>query len=88
MAHYDAAGQGASIPSFSNRRFDDSSENQEDVDLLVAFEANDDSRWVTHLVLIEAKHLPWSNPQLKSKATRLGGKFGATGKGHTAVSPH
>ncbi len=73
---------------FSIRRFDDFSENQEDVDLLAAFEANDDSRWVTHLVLIEAKYLPWSNPQLKSKATRLGGIFGATGNGHTAVSPH
>lgn len=74
---------------FPNPEFDDFNKNQEDVDLLVAFEAGDTGRWVTHLVLVEAKaYLPWSNPQLKSKARRLGGIFGADGKSHAAVSPH
>ena len=73
---------------FPNPSFDDFNRNQEDVDLLVAFEGNDAGRWITHLVLVEAKaYLPWSNSQLKSKAERLGGIFGPDGKGHAAVSP-
>ena len=48
--------------------------NQEDVDLLVAFE--DERSREVHLVLIEAKaDTGWTNKQLKSKAARLGHIF-------------
>ena len=44
--------------------------NQEDIDLLIAFE--DSKNGKTHLILIEAKaDSPWDNKQLKSKAERL-----------------
>ena len=47
--------------------------NQEDIDLLVAFEG----RGTTHLVLIEAKgDTGWTNDQLGSKANRLKVIFG------------
>ena len=44
--------------------------NQEDIDLLAAFEDGESGK--THLILIEAKaDSPWKNDQLKSKAERL-----------------
>jgi hypothetical protein len=48
-------------------------QNNEDVDLVVAYEAGDK----THLMLIEAKGVTgWNNAQLRHKAKRLGKIFG------------
>lgn len=59
--------------------------NQEDVDLLVAFE--DEDKGQTHLVLIEAKaDTGWSNEQLLSKAHRLKDIFDENAL--TFVTPH
>ncbi len=67
----------------------DINKDQEDIDLLIAFEGKEGSQAVTHLVLIEAKaYLPWSNEQLRSKARRLKEIFGADGGRHDAVKPH
>ena len=50
--------------------------NQEDTDLLVAFEGSGDR----HVVLIEAKGATgWTNAQMQSKASRLGQIFGLKG---------
>jgi hypothetical protein len=47
--------------------------NQEDVDLLVAFE---EANGVNHVLLLEAKlESPWSNKQMKSKAKRFAAIF-------------
>jgi hypothetical protein len=47
--------------------------NQEDIDLLVAF----DQGQKTHLIIIEAKGVTgWTNKQMQSKAKRLGEIFG------------
>ena len=59
--------------------------NQEDIDLLVAFR----SKGVVHLVLVEAKgDTPWSNGQLKSKATRLRRMFGDEIPNGATTRPH
>ena len=59
--------------------------NQQDIDLLVAFEREG----TTHLVLIEAKgDMAWSNSQLKSKAKRLGSIFGKEIPNAGTVQPH
>ena len=59
--------------------------NQEDVDLLVAYE--DDQ--VTHLVVVEAKGVTgWTNGQMTSKATRLGLIFGQDGSRYPSIAPH
>lgn len=59
--------------------------NQEDTDLLVAFEEGD----ITHLLLIEAKaYTGWTNKQMKSKACRLKRIFGADGTNYPQVKPH
>ena len=59
--------------------------NQEDVDLLVAFEDSP----VTHLLLIEAKaYTSWSNNQMCSKAARLKQIFGEDGKRYPNVIPY
>ncbi len=59
--------------------------NQEDADLLVAF----DGESTTHLVLIEAKvETGWTNKQLKSKAERLGRIFGEGRPGAHLATPH
>jgi hypothetical protein len=56
--------------------------NQEDVDLLVAFE----DASVTHLVMVEAKaDSAWSNSQLNSKARRLEAIFRNAGQ---SIAPH
>ena len=59
--------------------------NQEDADLLVAFEGSGD--W--HIVLIEAKGATgWTNAQMQSKASRLGHIFGFEGDRYPGVVPH
>ena len=74
---------------FPKPDFGDINRDQEDIDLLVAFEGKDGGRAVTHLVLIEAKaYLPWTNKQLASKAKRLKEIFGDDGTAHNAVKPH
>ncbi len=58
---------------FPNLGFDDINNDQEDIDLLVAFDSGDETAPATHLAMIEAKaYLPWTNEQLKSKTCRLG----------------
>ena len=59
--------------------------NQEDVDLLVAFEEDG----ITHLLLIEAKaETGWTNKQTISKAERLQKIFGIDGSKYAGVKPH
>ena len=59
--------------------------NQEDTDLLVAF--NDGEQY--HLVLVEAKCATgWTNKQMKSKAVRLSQIFGPDGMRYFRVKPH
>ncbi len=59
--------------------------NQEDVDLLVAF----DGDGTTHLILVEAKmETGWTNKQLHSKAQRLRHIFGRDGPGSDLARPH
>lgn len=59
--------------------------NQEDADLLVAF----DGESTTHLVLVEAKvETGWTNRQLKSKAKRLGRIFSEGRPGVQLATPH
>ena len=56
--------------------------NQEDVDLLVAFEV----RGNYQLVLIEGKgYLSWGNAQMLSKAKRLGELFGRDGRKYAGL---
>jgi hypothetical protein len=56
--------------------------NQEDVDLLIAFE----DASITHLVMVEAKaDASWSNSQLDSKARRLEAIFRNAGQ---SIAPH
>lgn len=56
--------------------------NQEDVDLLVAFEDGT----TTHVILVEAKgDTAWSNKQMKSKAERLRVAFDGI---NDTVKPH
>jgi hypothetical protein len=59
--------------------------NQEDIDLLVAFDDGD----MTHIIVIEAKGVTgWTNSQLKSKAMRLMEIFGEAGTDRANVVPH
>ena len=59
--------------------------NQEDADLLVAFEGES----TTHLVLVEAKvETGWTNKQLKSKAERLARIFGEDRPGAHLTTAH
>ena len=59
--------------------------NQEDVDLLVAFESDG----TVHLVFIEAKgDTAWNNRQLRSKAKRLTEIFGSEISKTATVQPH
>jgi hypothetical protein len=58
--------------------------NQEDIDLLIAFEEGD----TTHILLLEAKAASgWTNKQMLSKAERLKGIFGADGTKYPNVKP-
>ena len=58
--------------------------NQEDIDLLIAFEAED----ITHLMLVEAKAATgWTNKQTLSKAERLQRIFGKDGARYPGVKP-
>lgn len=59
--------------------------NQEDTDLIVAFEGKD----TTHLMLIEAKaETGWTNKQMTSKAKRLEKIFGTDGKKYPNAKPY
>jgi hypothetical protein len=59
--------------------------NQEDIDLIVAFNKGKN----THLILIEAKGvLSFRNDQLRSKAVRLAAMFGDSGGNLPNVVPH
>ncbi|OGR14416.1 MAG: hypothetical protein A2341_04680 [Deltaproteobacteria bacterium RIFOXYB12_FULL_58_9] len=59
--------------------------NQEDVDLLFAFDAGE----MTHLLLLEAKaETGWTNKQMHSKARRFAGIFGEDGHRYPLVTPH
>lgn len=61
------------------------SANQEDVDLLVAWETGDGC----HLIMVEAKgDTGWTNKQLSSKARRLRQIFGGDGTTWPGVIPH
>lgn len=72
---------------FKNPGLENINKNQQDIDLVVAFETKDGA--ATHLVLIEAKaYLGWNNHQLNCKAKRLGEIFGSDGKRHETVQPH
>ncbi|NNJ12578.1 hypothetical protein EKD04_019820 [Chloroflexales bacterium ZM16-3] len=61
-------------------------QNQEDIDLLIAFDAEE----VTQLVLIEAKGVgTWTRKQVMSKLTRLEKIFGASDAGfQVGLRPH
>lgn len=75
--------------TFPNPGFSDINKDQEDIDLLVAFDTADETPPATHLVLIEAKaYLPWTNKQLKSKTHRLREIFGEDGTQAGTVNPH
>ncbi len=59
--------------------------NQEDADLIVAFDGGS----TTHIVLVEAKvETGWTNSQLKSKAKRLDLIFGEGRPGVHLATPH
>lgn len=61
--------------------------NQEDLDLIIAFQ--DECTKEVHLVLIEAKaDTGWTNKQLKSKAERLRRIFGRHSCNTELVKPH
>ena len=62
--------------------------NQQDIDLLVAFEETRKCRQLTHLIMIEAKaYLSWINAQLSAKTKRLGKIFGTDGRRYNTVEP-
>ena len=73
-----------------NRIFDNPQQqvikgNQQDTDLLVAFQ--DDERH--HIVLVEAKGATgWTKKQMRSKADRLTQIFGSDGNRYSGVMPH
>jgi hypothetical protein len=59
--------------------------NQEDIDLLVAFDAPDGP----HLIMLEAKlDTGWTNSQLASKAKRLAAAVTAAAMAELQVHPH
>jgi len=59
--------------------------NQEDIDLLVAWEES----YATHIVMIEAKGATYfGNKQMESKAKRLEKVFASDGSRWTGVQPH
>ncbi len=64
--------------------------NQQDIDLMIAFEDKDETgNTKSHLVLIEAKAFSsWNNKQLISKASRLEEIFRSDGKRYPSVEPH
>ena len=65
---------------FSRENFSEINRDQQDIDLLVAFDYKTAGAVITHLVLIEAKaYLGWNNAQLDEKADRLRKIFGEDG---------
>ena len=76
-------------PPFPNESFPRINENQQDIDLLVAFESGGNGQRTTHLVLIEAKaYLYWDNNQLRKKARRLRAIFCEDGRRWDFATPH
>lgn len=74
---------------FPNEHSPNINQNQQDVDLLVAFEADDIGDATTHLVHIEAKaYGGWTNAQLAGKARRLRAIFGEDGARFGFATPH
>ena len=74
---------------FRNEHFPKINQNQQDVDLLIAFEGDGTGEATTHMVLIEAKaYLGWNNAQLNGKAERLREIFGGQGTCWRAVTPY
>ena len=74
---------------FPNEQFPNINQNQQDVDLLIAFEADGTGEASTHLVHIEAKaYLGWDNTQLARKAKRLRTIFGEDGARWGFATPH
>ena len=90
IALYLAAKQGVRPKSpFPNEQFPNINQNQQDVDLLVAFEAEGTGKATTHLVQVEAKaYLGWNNAQLDKKANRLRAIFGDDGARWGFATPH
>ena len=75
--------------AFESPAADRINRNQQDIDLLVAFDAADSNGAVSHLVLIEAKaYLHWTNEQLDGKTKRLCRMFGDDGTRRDVVTPH
>ena len=59
--------------------------NQEDIDLVVAFDDGNPA----HLIMVEAKGVTgWTNKQATSKARRLEAIFGQRGDGWPGIQPH
>ena len=74
---------------FPNEGFPNINRKQLDVDLLVAFKADDIGEATTHLVCIEAKaYLGWNNAQLDGKVGRLRAIFGEDGARWGFATPH
>ena len=97
LADKDGRSDAESGESIPNPESDSSSEgkvfrrlfqgNQEDIDLLVAFEER--SQKTVHVVLIEAKGVTnWDPRQLKSKTARLNLIFKENSYGSEEVKPH
>ena len=76
--------------AFPHERAREINSNQQDIDLLLAFELEDHAgNTISHLVLIEAKAFSsWNNEQLIAKAGRLRKIFGNDGTRHQFVQPH
>ena len=73
---------------FDNPSFNKINTNQEDIDLLVAFDSDGMVQGKTHPVLIEAKdYLHWGRPQLDHKVVWLECIFGRDGRRHPTVIP-
>ena len=85
-AHQDPNCLGKPVSNAGQTKFNRvSTGTQQDIDLLVAFEADGDY----HLVLVEAKgYDSWSNSQMKQKSKRLEGIFGRDGTTHPNVKPY
>ncbi|MDE0373914.1 MAG: hypothetical protein OXI73_15410 [Rhodospirillales bacterium] len=85
-----AEGSGIDLDKpFKSPAADQINRNQQDIDLLVAFDAAGTNGPTTHLVMIEAKaYLHWTNGQLDSKTRRLGQIFGDDALRRGILKPH
>ena len=74
---------------FPDEQFPDINQNQQDVDLLIAFEGIGTAEAATQLVHIEAKaYLDWNSAQLDGKVKRLRSIFGEDGSRWEFATPH